>query len=59
MSAQPRSQSLGTRLMSAILDTFLISLMVVLVTSQLTGINRLKVFVADQILIGRCFKGFE
>jgi hypothetical protein len=34
MSAQPRSQSLGTRLMSAILDKFLISLMVVLVTSQ-------------------------
>jgi hypothetical protein len=24
-----------------------------------TGINHIKVFVADQILIGRCFKGFE
>jgi hypothetical protein len=23
-----------------------------------TGINHIKVFVADQILIGRCFKGF-
>jgi hypothetical protein len=24
-----------------------------------TGINHIKVFVADQILIGRCFKGFK
>jgi hypothetical protein len=24
-----------------------------------TGINNIKVFVADQILIGRCFKGFK
>jgi hypothetical protein len=24
-----------------------------------TGINHIKVFVANQILIGRCFKGFE
>ena len=24
-----------------------------------TGINHIKVFVADQILIGRCIKGFE
>ena len=24
-----------------------------------TGINHIKLFVADQILIGRCFKGFE
>jgi hypothetical protein len=43
--------------MSAILDNFLISL-----TSfgdVTTGINHIKVFVADQILIGRCFKGFE
>ena len=25
----------------------------------ITGINHVKVFVADQILIGRCFKGFK
>jgi hypothetical protein len=43
--------------MSAFLDTFLISLNVVLVTLQ-QGLT-IKVFVADQILIGRCFKGFE
>jgi hypothetical protein len=43
--------------MSAILDTFLISLNVVLVTLQ-QGLT-IKVFVADQILIGRCFKGFR
>jgi hypothetical protein len=24
-----------------------------------TGINHIKIFVADQILIGRCFKGFK
>jgi hypothetical protein len=24
-----------------------------------TGIDHIKAFVADQILIGRCFKGFE
>ena len=24
-----------------------------------TGINRIKVFVTDQLLIGRCFKGFQ
>jgi hypothetical protein len=24
-----------------------------------TGINHIKVFVADQMLIGSCFKGFE
>ena len=40
--------------MSAILDTFLISLTIVLVTLQ-QGL----VFVADQKLIGRCFKGFK
>jgi hypothetical protein len=28
-------------------------------TQRTTGINHIKVFVADQILIGRCFKGFE
>jgi hypothetical protein len=44
--------------MSAILGKFFISLTVVLVTSQ-QGLKRIKIFVADQILIGRCFKGFE
>jgi hypothetical protein len=43
--------------MSAILDTFFsINGSFGDVT---TAINRIKVFVADQILIGRCFKGFE
>jgi hypothetical protein len=45
--------------MFAILDKFWISLTVVLVTSQQGVTIYLKVFVADQILIGRCFKGFE
>ena len=45
--------------MSSILDKFLISLINGSFVDVITGINHIKVFVADQILIGRRFNGFE
>jgi hypothetical protein len=45
--------------MSAIFNKFLISLTVRSFGDVTTWIKHIKVFVADQILIGRCFKGFE
>jgi hypothetical protein len=45
--------------MSAILVKFFISLIDGSFGDVTTGINHIKVFVVDQILIGRCFKGFE
>jgi hypothetical protein len=45
--------------MFAILGKFLISSTVVLMTSQQGLTMHINVFIADQILIGRCFKGFE
>jgi hypothetical protein len=44
--------------MSAILDTFF-DRMNSSFGDVTTGINHIKVFVDDQILIGICFKGFE
>jgi hypothetical protein len=41
--------------MSAVLDKFFMGRF----GDVTTGINHIKIFVADQILIGRCFQGFE